>query len=158
MNSSKNLLSWNFLEYPNHERQKSWYVYTVLVFLAFLVYAVLTANFLFGLIIIMVTIILFINHNKEPRELAFTIMGTGIMIEDKFYYFKDIKKFWLLYEPPEVKNIYFEFKSSLTPTLMIPLNNQNPLTVRQILKEHLLEDLAKENESTAETLARYFKI
>lgn len=158
MHSEQNNLSWNFLEYTPHQRQKSWYVIASFIFLAFLAYAILTANFLFGLIIIMVAILIFVNHNKEPEELTFSIVQNGIMVDDRLYRFKEIKKFWLLYEPPEVKNIYFEFKSGLTPVLMIPLNDQNPLVIRKILKENLVEDLEKENESTADALARYFKL
>ncbi|HPA25197.1 MAG TPA: hypothetical protein PLK76_00275 [bacterium] len=158
MTPEHNLLSWNFLEYPNHQRQKSWYIFATLIFLAFLAYAILTANFLFGLIIIMVAIIIFINHNKEPRELTFSIVRNGILIENNLYRFKEIKKFWLLYEPPQIKNIYFELQSGLMPILTIPLAEQNPLTVRKILKDHLQEDLTKENESTADALARYLKL
>jgi len=152
------LLSWQFPEYNIYERKKSWYIWAGIFFLGLLSYAVFTANFLFGLIMIMAAIILFVSHNKEPENLNFSLSEKGIIVEDKIYPYKDIKKFWLLYEPPEVKNIYFEFKSSFKPILIIPLQNQNPLKVREILKKYLTEDLEKENESTSDALARVLKI
>ncbi len=156
--SPTTLLSWQFPEYNSYQRKKSWYVWAGIFFLGILCYAIFTANFLFGLIIIMAAIILFVNHNKEPQNLNFSLLEKGIAIEDKIYAYGEIKKFWLLYEPPEVKNIYFEFKSSFKPVLMIPLGNQNPLKVREILKKYLAEDLEKENESTSEALARVLKL
>ena len=156
--SKKEIISWSFPEYAVPQRKKTWYIWAVIAFIALLLYAILTANFLFGLIIIMVTIILFIYHHKEPLEIQFIINRDGIEVGNKTYNFKELKKFWLIYEPPEVKNLYIDFKSTIKPTLVIPLLGQNPLQVRKILKEHLDEDLEKESESTSEALARVLKI
>ncbi len=154
----KNLISWNFPEYTTPERTKSWYIFAILFFIALLLYSVFTANFLFGLIIIMLVIIMFILHNKEPLEINFEITKDGIKIDDQKYDFSSIENFWLIYDPPQVKNLYFKFKSTFKPTLIIPLLNQNPLKTREILKEYLLEDLDKESESTTEALARVLKL
>jgi len=154
----KNLISWKFPEHTTPNRSKKWYIWTTLFFLAMLLYAVLTANFLFGLIIIMLVIIMFILHNKEPLEIEFKITQNGIEINNEKYSFKDLENFWVVYEPPHVKNLYFKFKASFKPTLIIPLLDKNPIKVREILKEYLLEDLDKESESNVESLARVFKI
>jgi len=154
----KNLISWKFPEHTTPNRSKKWYIWTTLFFLAMLLYAVLTANFLFGLIIIMLVIIMFILHNKEPLEIEFKITQNGIEINNEKYSFKDLENFWIVYEPPHVKNLYFKFKASFKPTLIIPLLDKNPIKVREILKEYLLEDLDKESESNVESLARVFKI
>jgi len=154
----KTLISWKFPEHTTPNRSKKWYIWTTLFFLAMLLYAVLTANFLFGLIIIMLVIIMFILHNKEPLEIEFKITQNGIEINNEKYSFKDLENFWVVYEPPHVKNLYFKFKASFKPTLIIPLLDKNPIKVREILKEYLLEDLDKESESNVESLARVFKI
>ena len=154
----KNLISWKFPEHTTPNRSKKWYIWTTLFFLAMLLYAVLTANFLFGLIIIMLVIIMFILHNKEPLEIEYKITQNGIEINNEKYSFKDLENFWVVYEPPHVKNLYFKFKASFKPTLIIPLLDKNPIKVREILKEYLLEDLDKESESNVESLARVFKI
>ncbi len=154
----KTLISWKFPEHTTPNRSKKWYIWTTLFFLAMLLYAVLTANFLFGLIIIMLVIIMFILHNKEPLEIEFKITQNGIEINNEKYSFKDLENFWIVYEPPHVKNLYFKFKASFKPTLIIPLLDKNPIKVREILKEYLLEDLDKESESNVESLARVFKI
>ena len=101
---------------------------------------------------------MFILHNKEPLEIEFKITQNGIEINNEKYSFKDLENFWVVYEPPHVKNLYFKFKASFKPTLIIPLLDKNPIKVREILKEYLLEDLDKESESNVESLARVFKI
>jgi len=151
-------ISWTFPDYQKPDRSRNWYIWTGIFFFGMLAYAIFTANFLFGLIIIMVAIIIFINNNKKTEKVNFTISPDGIEIQGRHYSFKEIKKFWLLYEPPEVKNLYFSFKSSIRPTLSVPLLDQNPLIIRNLLKTYLPEDLEKENESTSEALARVLKL
>ena len=155
---NQKIISWKFPEYTSPERSRSWYFWAILFFLGLLLYSVLTANFLFGLIIIIFTIILFMHHHKEPQEIKAEISDDGVKIGERLYDFKEIKKFWLIYEPPEVKNLYLDFDSFFRPTLVIPLLNENPLAVRDFLKEYVTEDLEKESESTSAALARVLKI
>ena len=152
-----NAISWNFPEYNLPQRKKGWYVWAVLIFMILLVYTVITANFLFGLIIIISAIIMLIKHNREIRMVKIEITKKGIQIDDTNYSFKELKKFWLVYEPPEIKNLYIDFKRPFKPTLIIPLTDQNPLHIRKFMKEYLEEDLEKEGESTTEALTRILK-
>jgi hypothetical protein len=156
--SNTTLVSWTFPEYTQHQRKKGWYVWATLIFLALLAYAIFSANFLFGLILILVVIILFTYHHREPLEINFEISGDGILIGERQFDYKDFKKFWLVYEPPAIKNLYLEQTSPFKPVIVIPLQNENPVKVRKFLKEVLTEDLEKESESTTEALGRIFKI
>ncbi len=158
MPDQKALISWSFPEYTIPDRKKSWYVWAAIIFIALLLYAVLTANFLFGLIIIMITIIMFIYHQRESSLIQFAVTPRGIGLGARFYEFNELKKFWLVYDPPAVKNLYLDFKSSIKPTLVVPLQNQNPVRVRKILKEYLEEDLNKEGEGALEALERVLKL
>ena len=47
------------------------------------------------------------------------------------------KSFFIIYQPPEVKSLYFEFKALTKPRLVIPLKDQNPVEIRKTLLEHL---------------------
>jgi hypothetical protein len=40
----------------------------------------------------------------------------------------------------------------------IGLVNQNPLKVREILREYILENIEREEEPASEILSRYFKV
>ena len=107
-------------------------MWTIIIFILLILYAVLTANFLFGLIIIMVAILMFVYHYKQVEDIKFSITQQGIEVNNRAYNFSDFRKFWLVYEPPAVKNLYFQFKSFVRPILVIPLQNQNPVKVRKI--------------------------
>jgi hypothetical protein len=157
-NHGKTLIKWHFPEFEQPNRSTFWYIVLFVIFAALLVSSVVTLNFLFAIIIVMVVVILFLHQRKDPIELEIKITEAGIEIGDKFYAYKDLDKFFIIYEPPEVSNLYIEFKSNLKPDLSIPLKEQNPITVRDMLIDFLVEDVDKEEEPIADFLTRWLKL
>jgi len=155
----KILASWKFPEFIKHKKTKTWYVWAVIVIAALAAFTIFTQNYLFLLIIVIFIIIYFMRTRREPALLDIKIAEDGVAIgEDDFYEWKQIKNFWIIYEPPEVKNLYFDFKAGLRPSISIFLENQNPLNIRKILIEYLPEDTSKENESFSDGLSRMLKL
>lgn len=152
------LMEWRFPEYEKRERGKSWFITAFIITAALVVWAIATANFLFALIVVMVVIIIVTHHYSEPSEVVFQITKKGIFLDDHFYPYQSMDRFWILYNPPEVKKLYFHFKSILHPQLAVPLQDRNPLKVRSLLLKHLEEDVQKEEESASEILARRLKL
>jgi hypothetical protein len=152
------LASWTFPEFSAHQRGKIWYSSIIIICAAVLIWSAFTANYLFSLIVIIFGLILVLQNRQKAAVLPCQIKEDGLEVGRNFYNFKDIKKFYIIYQPPEVKTLYFDFKSTLRPTLPIPLENQNPLKVREILKKYLEEDLEKEEEPASDAVSRSLKI
>ena len=153
----KTLIAWTFPEFIKHQRTGGWYVGMAILLAALVIFSILTQSYLLLVIIAMVVIIYYIRARKEPDLVHFGITEDGLEIGETFYPYKNIKNFWIIYEPPEVKNLYFDFKS-LRPHLTIYLENQNPLKVRKTLLTYLKEDLTKENEPFSDGLTRMLKL
>ncbi len=156
-NHGKTLIKWHFPEFEQPERSMSWYIVLFIIFAALLIYSIVTLNFLFAIIVVMVIVILFLHQRKDPIELEIKITEAGIEIGNKFYVYKELDKFFIIYEPPEISNLYIEFKSNLKPDLSIPLKEQNPIKVRDILIDFLAEDIDKEDEPMSDFLTRWLK-
>lgn len=152
------LLSWTIDEYVRHERGPVWYALAITTTVAILLYAVVTQNFLFAVIVIMFAVITGLSSLREPRKLMFVVTDLGIAVGEKFFPFKDFKNFWVLYEPPQVKNVYLEFRRAALPHLVVPLDEQDPLTIRETLLRFMHEDLSKDEEPFGDLIARIFKI
>jgi hypothetical protein len=153
----KKLFSWNFKEYEAQERSKTWYTIFFSALGLMMVYAVVTINFLFGIILVMSGIILMIRDRNLPNDVNFSITETGVEIDGKFFEFSQIATFYILYKPPELKNLYLDFKSLVTPRLIIPLHDQNPLAIRKLLNSYVTEDLEKEEEPLSEVFRKTLK-
>lgn len=176
----KILASWKFSEFIKPERTKAWYFWALLIVGGLFIWAIITFNFLFALVILMIVFILLLHNKREPQELEFKITEDGLVIarslnrnegrqsnpvvndkaivSQRFYSYKEIKSFYIIYEPPQVKTLYFQLKSSLRPRLSIPLETQNPLKIRKILLKYLEEDLEKDTEPLSDQLARILKL
>ncbi len=153
----KTFLQWKFFEFPIHQRGLVWYFVSGLFIMLFLGYAVFTRNFLFALIIILFVLLFYI-MNRSVREITIQIGEDGVLLGNKLYQYSSMEKYWIIYNPPQVKSLYIQFKSFFSPRLVISLENQSPLKIREILSNYIVEDLDQEEEPPLDTLTRVLKL
>lgn len=152
------LAAWDIPEFDHHNRSRGWFIAAAIIGIAVLVYALVTRNFLFAIIVILAAIILYQQSTVAPKDIGFAITEGGLEVGPDFFAFKDIKNFWIHYEPPHGKTIFFTFKSSLRPGLSVPLRDENPVPVRQTLLRYVPEDQERENEPITHAIGRNLKI
>ncbi len=137
--------AWDFTEFDRHVRTKTWYLAAGAAALALIAYSVFTSNLLFALIILLVAFIVIVRDYVEPNTLTFVIYEDGIAVGSKFISYKELANFYIIYEPPRVKRLYFKPKG-LGQTISIPLDDQNPIEIREVLLRYVKEDLDTEYE------------
>ncbi|MEK7105323.1 MAG: hypothetical protein AAB865_01425 [Patescibacteria group bacterium] len=152
------LISWETLEYPKHDRSARWYVIAGVIAVALLAYALLTASFPFAVIVLMTIIIIFLSHLREPERILVHVTTNGVLIGHRFYAYKEIRDFAIVYEPPRTKLLYLDFFSRWHPLTSVPLEDVDPNALRQALLPYVIEDLSRDSETLTDVLARLFKI
>jgi hypothetical protein len=157
-NLGRVLLDWHFWEFKHHNRPKSWWITAGIITGLLVIYAVVSANFLFALIILIGAVLLINEYRRRPRRLHCQITSNGLAVGKKFWRYNELANYWIAYHPPEVTNLYILPKNPLDPRVTIPLVNMNPLRVRKILNKYLEEDLSREDEPTSEALTRLLKL
>jgi len=150
--------AWTFPSHVRPDRTPGWYLLAGLIVLGLIIYAVLTRNFLFAVIILVTSVIVVFNAYDVPRTVNFAIMSRGVKIDNLFYEWSLFSDFWIVYKPPRVKTLYFRFKSNIRPDIPVPLADENPLPIRQTLTGYLREDTTREDENIAEAVNRAFKL
>ncbi|HAU66526.1 MAG: hypothetical protein A2017_19495 [Lentisphaerae bacterium GWF2_44_16] len=151
-------LDWEIDEYPAHQRSKRWYVIAIVFGVAFIIYGVATANFLFAVIILMVGVITALSTFVPPERVPVIITNTGVVLDDTYYDFEAIKDFSIAYEPPHIKILYLKFRSPWQPLLTIPLEDIDPNLVREILLPFCLENIERTEESLTDSVRRLYKL
>ncbi|TAK03993.1 hypothetical protein EPO34_02430 [Patescibacteria group bacterium] len=152
------LLSWEVDEYPRQHRSTRWYAIASVLGIALIIYAIWTANFLFAVIVIMMGIITLLSTFRDPARIGVVLTTNGVVIGGTFHEYKVMKSFALVYEPPEVKNLYLDFQSSLRPLITIPLEDTDPNLVREALLPFLKENLDRTEETLTDVLQRVYKL
>ena len=158
VNTGRVMFEWSIKEYEQYDRGRRWYLIAVALGLLFVAYAMLSANYLFALVVILFGIVLYVHEMQPPIEVYFAITETGIIIGRKFYRFSELEGFWMIYNPPEVKNLYFRLKNIVRFRVKIPLLDYDPRPIRDYISQFLTEEVEQEEEPLSDRLARVFKI
>jgi len=152
------LARWEFDEYPRHERSKKWYAIAALIGAALVIYSLYTNNFIFGVIIILIALIYFLYDLHEPPTVECSITSSGIQVGNKMFKHRDLHHFWIVYKPGEVQSLYLRPRLWSVPRLAIPLEDQDPLQIREILLPYVRENLKEDDEPVTDFMARVFKL
>jgi len=158
VNQGETLAKWNFPEFEKLHRSKAWYFWAIVITFLLLFYAIFTINFLFAVIIVIAAITLIAHYRNEPDQITVSLTEGGIELENRFHPWETIKDFYIIYKPPEAANLYINFKAITKPRLSIPLQNQNPVEIREILNQYVDENLEKEEIPFSEAVSKIFKL
>lgn len=148
-------ISWEAPEFQHHQKPTFWYIALLAVSIGLIVYAIISGSIITAITFALLGAVTFGFAQKKPSTLNFSVTSTGISIGQTFYPYKSIKQFWIIYNR-EVKTLNFETTAYLNRFLSIQLGTQDPIKLRNILKNYLEEDLDRE-ESLTEKLARGLK-
>jgi hypothetical protein len=150
-------LEWDFPEYENQQVNRTWYIVGAIILAGLILYSVLTANFLFAIILLLAVFVIIFQFFQVPREINVRIGEDGVIVDKKFYPYKDLKNFWIVYDPPAYKYLYLEFKSDIRGTYPVPLVDENPLKIREYLLNYVDEDIEKEEAGFDEAFSKLIK-
>ena len=148
-------IEWTAPEFEQYQKSKSWFIATGIIAGLLFLWALYTKNFIFALMIGLSYFTIIIYATKKPKEIKLAIIPKGIKIEKTLYEFENLKSFWLFYNPPEIKELSLRSKKTIMPYIKLPLGEQNPVEVRNVLIKYLPE--RKHKESLVDNLARQIR-
>lgn len=145
---------WTINEYEKGNRSRRWLIVMSVLGVAMVAFAIATANYLFALIIILFGIVLYLHELQEPLTVPFALTDVGIILGKKFYRYSEIKTFWIIYNPPLSKTLYFSLDNLIRHRLQVPLLDYDPRPIRDHLAQFMEEDLDQEEEPLTDQWAR----
>ncbi|MFA6130948.1 MAG: hypothetical protein WC730_01650 [Patescibacteria group bacterium] len=152
------IIAWEAWDNPPQERGRLWYAIAGGVAIALIVYAVMSANFLFAIIVLMTAVIMIMNGLRPAHLQKIHLTSLGIVYGDEFYPYQEIKDFSIIYQPPEVQILYIDFHKLWRPLIAIPLGDVDPNDVRAALLPFVFENLNREDEHLTDAVKRMYKL
>lgn len=138
--STDALAAWRAPEFEKYERDRKWYFIVALILVAIVSYAVWTNSPVMAITFILIGVVGYVYVEKEPRELYFAITYDGVVAGREIYAYENLESFWIFYEPDDLKVISLRTRSHLTPYVHIPIHDQDPVAIREILLDYLPEE------------------
>lgn len=155
---AQDVFVWEAPEYERYHRGPRWYLFMSLVVFFLVFYSIWTANYLFALIILLTGIIFIIAGNEKPRTVLIQVGESGIVIDGEYLGFEDIRHFGIVFQPPNVKVLYIYPRPFMRNRMRIYLGEQDPVELRNHLKQYIVEDLDLRDEHASDILAKLLKL
>ncbi len=130
---------WQAPEFEVYEKSKRWYVLAGLFLLSIIVYAMLTNGPIMAITFILVGILGYVHLQQDPRTVDFAITTEGIVADKDIYLYENIQSFWIFYEPDQQELISLHTKASVLPFIHIPLGDEDPVHIRELLLANIPE-------------------
>ncbi|MBN1494841.1 hypothetical protein JW911_03860 [Candidatus Peregrinibacteria bacterium] len=152
------VLSWEAQEFIQHEKGWKWFVLAGIGLTAFCAYSIYTDNWtLFIALAIIALLYLWQHFSTQPQMTKIIISRIGIKAGDKEYPFHNIKAFWIIYNPPKIKQLHLRFSTGFKPDVILQLGDQEPGELREYLCSQIRE-IEGMQESFSDHLIRIFKL
>lgn len=154
--STDHVISWQAPEFQEYKKHPFWFIGLALLIAAVVLYAILIESWSMAVTFILLGILGIVFGSQKPKTVDIHINGVGIQINNVLYNYREIKKFWIIYIPGELKILYLETSSIINRIVKIQLEDQNPQPIREYLKTYIHEDLDQQ-ESLVDVIARKLK-
>lgn len=139
-NQTSNVLhQWRAPEFEVYEKSARWYLAATIFLTALVIYALVINSPIMAITFILVGIVGYIHLQHDPEMVTFKITTRGVVAGKDLYPFENIKSFWIFYDPAHTKVISLHTNASMLPFVHIPLGNEDPVEVREILLDYIEE-------------------
>lgn len=155
-NSRDVLYRWKGPEFEVYERDKKWYLVMSAILLIIISWALYSNSPIMAITFILIGVVGYIYVNKEPRVLDYIVTHDGVIVGNELYQYENIDSFWIFYEPPHTKILSLKTKGILLPFVHVPLHDEDPVRVREIILDHIPE--RKQEEGLTEVLERLIRL
>lgn len=149
---------WIINEYEQYDHSRTWIISMAVIAIALLAYALFTGNNSFAVIIVLFAVIMYLHQQQRPLEMNIAIAENGVVVGRKLYRYSEFESFWIVYEPGEIKNLYFMVNGLVKNRLSVPLGDMDPRPIRRYLSQFVTENTSEEDEPFSDKLTRVFKI
>jgi hypothetical protein len=147
---------WRGPEFEIYERDKKWYLVVTAILIAIIAWAIYSNSPVMAITFILIGMVGYIFIHKEPRILDFLLTQDGVIAGKEIFDYENLESFWIFYEPPHTKVLSLKTRSLLLPHVHLPIHDEDPVKIREILLDHIPEK--KQEEGLVEIMERVLRI
>jgi hypothetical protein len=151
------IISWEAHEYPYQNKSPLWYLIFSIISTLLLVFALFTKSIITVITFSLIIILVYVFAKRKPNRITYQLAPNGILAGNMLFPYKNIKAFWVFYNPPHNKTLNLETTALINNHVVIQLGDQEPVAVKLFLRKYIFEDTDKE-EGVTDVIARKLKL
>ncbi len=135
---------WEAPEHNHIEKTGDWYWILWIIAIAGSVASIIFGNVLFGIVIILGAMTMFITSHRKPRVIPFEVSTRGIRIENTLYPYSALESFCLDEENIPGPQLLAKPKKMFAPLLILPVPEEYVSEIEDIISPRLIEEYIEE--------------
>lgn len=132
-------VSWSGLLHQHSTNMKALAIFSTILFAVGVFFIFFQKNIFAAAFFIASAAFLLVSSKKQAPEADFVVGPLSVRAGSSEYNFKEIKSFWVEYNPGGFKELSLQLKKWYQPYIKIPLYHQNPVQIRTILLKFIPE-------------------
>lgn len=149
------IIEWQAKEFEHYEKGSGWYITLAIIIFLLLAYEILLRDWFAALTILIMGIVVWWFSKQKPEDVDVTITDKGIGLNGLYIPFHNIKRFWIV-DHDQARALHFETNAYLNRFIIVQLNDQDPETIAEILRNFIPEGISN-HESVSHRIARKLK-
>ncbi len=149
-------ITWQAPEFIHYPKNLWWFGVLTIAGFALITYFLWQKEFLTATLFALLFILISFFSKAKPKTLTIELDHRGVKLDNRRIPYEQLKAFWLVYDPPNVKTLNFETTAYFNRYLTLQLTSENPVEIRKFLLQYLPEDLNR-GEQFADKLSRTLK-
>jgi hypothetical protein len=147
-------LYWEAPEHTHIEKSHDWFWALGIIAVAGSVTSMILNNVLFGVVILLGAMVVFITGNKPPRIIPFEILTRGLRVGDELYPYTTLESYYIDEDNPSGPQLIVKSKKLFMSLIIIPLPEEYVDDVERLISPRLPEEHLEE--PIAHKLLEYF--
>ncbi len=90
-------------------------------------------DMLLAIFLMLSSLVLILYANKKPDMSKIRVDQTGVSINDRTYYYRELKSFWIDYTPHGPKELSLEASKWYLPHIKVSLEQEDPIELRALM-------------------------
>ncbi len=144
MESSLRSVYWEAPEHNHIEKSNDWYWILGIVAIAGSVASMIFGNVLFGVVIILGAMTMFIVSHRKPRVIEFEVSGRGVRIRNDFYPYATLDSYYLDEQNLINPQLIVKSKKLFVPLLILPIPEEYIDIIEKTISARLREEHLEE--------------
>jgi hypothetical protein len=144
MKDNSQSLFWEAPEHTHIEKSHDWFWALGIIAVAGSVTSIILGNVLFGVVILLGAMVIFLNGNKMPRIIPFEILTRGIRVGDELYPYTTLESYCIDEDNPGGPQLIIKSKKLLMHLIIIPLPEEYVDTAERLISPRLPEEHLEE--------------
>lgn len=150
------LHQWRAPEFEAYEKSGRWYLIFAIFIITMIIYALFANGPIMAITFILLGIVGYIHLQKDPRIVSFSITSKGVTADKEMYLYENIHSFWIFYDPDHTRVISLHTKASMLPFVHIPIRDEDPVAIRELLMQNIPE--IKQDPGLIDAIERFLHI